>query len=77
VQVKYEWHYDKSFEIYDPEHPTAPPFTTGPVADGDTYTWLNLRPFLPAGNTHYVVVDLRKLADAKPVVEFKPQSVTH
>ena len=71
VKVKCPWHYDKSFEIYDPEHPTAPPFTTGPVADGDTYTWLNSGPFLPAGNTIYVVVDLNKLANAKHLGKLK------
>ena len=51
------------FAIYDHKNPNAEPLVIN--KDNSNYQWLFTGPFLPAGSTHYVAVDLEKLADAR------------
>lgn len=70
VDIDKETRFIKSFTLYDSERSTEP-WLVIDERNRQTYNWLYTGPFLPAGNTHYVVVDLNKLADAKPVGEMK------
>lgn len=65
-------HGKKSFTIFDPETPETPWLTIDGSNEKD-YNWMFKDPFLPAGLTHYMVVDLVALAHSKPLNDIDSQ----
>lgn len=62
--------FEKTLKIYDSQTPSQLWLTVG-EHNKDTYAWLFAVPFQPAGCTHYIAVDLVRLADAKAVEPVK------
>lgn len=62
-------HYiDNHFTIFDRDNPTNPWLTVD--KSNPDYDWMFADPFSPAPGTHYITVDLKVLADARPVLAF-------
>lgn len=59
---------DDHFTIFDRHHQTVPWLTVN--KSNPDYDWMFADPFCAAPGTHYIVVDLKALADARPVVAF-------
>ncbi len=59
-------HFENRLTIFDPKSPDDV-WMTVDESNRQTYDWLFQEPFKPAGKTHYIVVDLETLANAKPV----------
>ncbi len=63
--------FKEKFTIYDKDDPTR--VWLGPIDDrSPTYNWMFASAFIPAGFTHYVVVDLLALANARPIERYEP-----
>ncbi len=58
----------KNFTIFDPGNPESRWLTFNNSNSSD-YKWIFDGPFLPAGLTHYMAVDLVALAKSKPLIE--------
>jgi hypothetical protein len=61
------------FTIYDPKN-FRTPWLTIDEANRQTYDWIHTDPFLPAGNTHFIAVDLLALAHSKPLMKIEKDS---
>ena len=75
VDIDKETRFIKSFTLYDSAHPTQP-WLVIDERNRQTYNWMFKGPFLPQG-TNYVVVDLRKLANAKHLGKLKAQPTSN
>jgi hypothetical protein len=62
----------KVFTIFDPKQPDTPWLTINDSNRSD-YDWMSKGVFAPAGNTHYMVVELDPLANCRPLIALDSQ----
>lgn len=62
--------FDKTIVFFDPKDPEKSWLALDRDQDRETYNWMFTPPFKPAGNTHFIMVDLKAMAGTGKFIAF-------